>query len=464
MFCGDVMWKKFGEAFRKMFELRGRASRSDFWSFVACFMIIFAGLEAVSGCTFALQALLKREFAPSGIPLIYFEQIAVLVFALVCYFPLSSLAVRRVHDLNMSGFLLLVPVLSVVLLCLPSSKKEAKPEDGETKTAEKSYTAGHIIIHIIFLALYTLVVIFTHNVFIGAFSEPAYQEGDDEIVHDAVESSVTWSGEEPLADLGAVIPEAEDPEDDENQVNASRGASANAKVDEDALLALGPVVIPVTEPKNFNWTLDRTETLSGGREAVVYKNRQLLSLRSISDLNIYDTFECEHPIGRVTQGQDVKVLSLIKICRPSQNDAVDAIVLAIYYRKSTGYIACGRNAAWPYENELYVPMQQISVGSKVWTVRHFDSVYSLWENVDVRNAPGFKGTSVVKSLKPPKNSAMQLSVSAITEENDPETGDEPWVKIRADGVEGWIPGSSLSAERSGAKYLTPKYLVADMFS
>ncbi len=470
------MWKKFGAAFGKMFELHGRASRSDFWSSFACFLIVFAVLEAVSGCTFALQAILKKEFMPGGIPLIYIEQIVVLAFMLISYFPLTSLAVRRAHDLNMSGYFLLVPVLSLILLCLPSSKKEEKVE-----AQEKSHTLGKIIILILFLACYTLVVIFAHNVFAGVYSQTEpHSPSDFEIVHDEDEKSPVSdasSAGELEADLSAVIPEAEDGDAGGDAVGANPYVESGAKksssnsgpgtsassVSEENLLALGPVTIPITDTKKFNWVLDRTETLSGGREAVIYRNRQLLSLRSISDLNIYDTFECVHPIGRVTQGQDVKVLSLIKICRPSQNDAVDAIVLAIYYRKSTGYITCGRTSAWPYENELYVPMQQIQIGSKVWTVRHFDASYSLWENVDVRNAPGFKGTSVLKSLQPPKNSYMQVSVSAITEESDPDADNEPWVKIRADGVEGWIPGSTLSAERGGAKYLVPSQLVSDLF-
>ena len=460
------MWKKFGAAFGKMFELRGRVSRSDFWSFVACFMIVFAGLEAISGCTFALQAILKKEFAPSGIPLIYIEQIVVLAFVLISYFPLTSLAVRRMHDINMSGFLLLVPVVSVVLLCLPSSKKEGKFEDGE-----KSYTLGKIIILLFFLAVYTLTVIFAHNVFSGTFSEDEPSTPDDfEIVHDEeYYSSEAASYGELEADLGAVIPEEDDDsslqqdEPKKSSSNVGRGASA-ASISEEDLLALGPVSIPITDTKKFNWVLDRKETISGGREAVIYRNHQLLSLRYISDLNIYETYECTHQIGRVTQGQDVKVLSLVRIIKPYQNDAVERIALEIVYRNSTGYITCGRTSAWPYENELYVPMQQIQLGSKVWTVRNFNSVYSLWEKAELRDGPGFKGTSVLKTLQPTKNSSISVEVFAITEEGDPATDNEPWVKIRADGVDGWIPGSCLSSERGGAKYLTPEHLVSDLFA
>lgn len=94
----------------KYFGFQGRGTRSEFWWFILAACLIWIALGAV------------RQIIP------FFGMIAGVVVNLALFFPLLAAAVRRLHDLNRSGWWILMGLLSfvtlVVLLAWPSQKDE----------------------------------------------------------------------------------------------------------------------------------------------------------------------------------------------------------------------------------------------------------------------------------------------------------------------------------------------------
>lgn len=96
---------------RKSMDFRGRARRSEFWSFivfwvVTCVLCVVAFEPGPVSSRRALQMLLN---AP------------ILLIPLVLLVPLAAVAVRRLHDINVSGWWLLsagvpIPVVDVLVV------------------------------------------------------------------------------------------------------------------------------------------------------------------------------------------------------------------------------------------------------------------------------------------------------------------------------------------------------------
>lgn len=87
---------KFSEAvasgFRRTFQLRGRASRSEYWWFVLFYFVALAAAGLMTG----LLAVAAGGAAPIGV-------VAVLAI-FVCIVPSFTLLVRRLHDTDHSGW------------------------------------------------------------------------------------------------------------------------------------------------------------------------------------------------------------------------------------------------------------------------------------------------------------------------------------------------------------------------
>ena len=97
--------------YKKTFNFKGRASKSEFWWFYLYDLIIFA----------AGEMLLKTD---SNENLIYSEGVVALGLILTVLFfinliPAAAAGVRRLHDTNRSGWwylLFLVPLITLVAL------------------------------------------------------------------------------------------------------------------------------------------------------------------------------------------------------------------------------------------------------------------------------------------------------------------------------------------------------------
>ncbi len=88
----------FLEAFKKYSDFDGRASRKEFWFFFLFDMIIMI-----------IIALLIESEA------VY--RILITLWKLFVLLPTTALAIRRMHDVNKSGWFILIPIYSIILYC-----------------------------------------------------------------------------------------------------------------------------------------------------------------------------------------------------------------------------------------------------------------------------------------------------------------------------------------------------------
>ena len=92
-------------AMRKCVVFRGRASRKEYWMFILTHALIVLGLIFLATWT-GLDML-------TGL---------VGLYILATYLPLASAAARRLHDIDRSGWWQVVPVVGIIMLCLPGDK------------------------------------------------------------------------------------------------------------------------------------------------------------------------------------------------------------------------------------------------------------------------------------------------------------------------------------------------------
>lgn len=128
--------------YKKYAQFSGRASRSEYW-WVALFMAVVyllisvlistVGSDSVSSnsVTSATSYSYSSQVDPNGLGI--FLTLVLLVFLLGSIVPSIALAVRRLHDVNMSGFLylltlipLLGPLILLVFYVLPPNPAGAR--------------------------------------------------------------------------------------------------------------------------------------------------------------------------------------------------------------------------------------------------------------------------------------------------------------------------------------------------
>jgi uncharacterized membrane protein YhaH (DUF805 family) len=108
--------------YRRYFEFTGRSRRREYWSFVLFYVLVFAVLNALFG---------TNEFTRTPTGFGYGSRLVggggVLggLFALASFIPALAVSVRRLHDQDRSGWLLLLALIPFfggvalfVLMCL----------------------------------------------------------------------------------------------------------------------------------------------------------------------------------------------------------------------------------------------------------------------------------------------------------------------------------------------------------
>lgn len=95
------------QALNKYSNFNGRASRSEFWNFIFLNFIILFTLLTIIGVQ-------GEDFGKSENNLILLG-LFVLLYPLIIIIPSISLCIRRLHDLNFSGWLALIPLYNIYL-------------------------------------------------------------------------------------------------------------------------------------------------------------------------------------------------------------------------------------------------------------------------------------------------------------------------------------------------------------
>ena len=94
--------KYYKNVFKNYFNFSGRSSRSEYWLF-QLFNFIFLFIFGLIGI-----------------------KIVIVLYYLVIIIPSFSVAIRRVHDCNKSGWFVLVPIYNLILMFIPGSIESNK--------------------------------------------------------------------------------------------------------------------------------------------------------------------------------------------------------------------------------------------------------------------------------------------------------------------------------------------------
>ncbi len=104
-------------------NFNGRARRKEYWMFVLFNMIISFGLGLIGGLT--------------GITMLSN------IYALAVLIPSIAVAIRRMHDVGKSGWFILIPIYSIILLVTDSESGENK-WGPNPKKVDGSFDSGDI--------------------------------------------------------------------------------------------------------------------------------------------------------------------------------------------------------------------------------------------------------------------------------------------------------------------------------
>ncbi|WP_159522241.1 DUF805 domain-containing protein [Sunxiuqinia indica] len=112
-------------------DFKGRASRTEYWMFIL-FNLIFATVALI------LDNVLGLAFGKSGIGILYS------IFVLALLVPSVALSVRRMHDINKTGLMVLVGLIPVVgtlylIYLLAKSSFPGENKYGENPTISYNY-------------------------------------------------------------------------------------------------------------------------------------------------------------------------------------------------------------------------------------------------------------------------------------------------------------------------------------
>ena len=109
----------YTEAFRKYGEFSGRASRAEYWYFFLFNFVIAGVLGAIEG---------PDTSAISGI------------YRLIILIPSIAVAVRRMHDVNKSGWFIIIPFYNLILAPSKGTAGDNKygPSSGKAKYEENN--------------------------------------------------------------------------------------------------------------------------------------------------------------------------------------------------------------------------------------------------------------------------------------------------------------------------------------
>lgn len=109
------------------FTFKGRATRAEFW-----WVALFAGIAGI--VTSIMDGIKIQELAISGDPMALYNlgplDFATTYYMLITAIPLTTLSVRRLHDVGLSGFWVVVQfvpivgsLIALVMFGMPSSKE-----------------------------------------------------------------------------------------------------------------------------------------------------------------------------------------------------------------------------------------------------------------------------------------------------------------------------------------------------
>lgn len=105
------------EFFTNYFKFSGRTTRKDYWLAILGLIIISFIISIIAGLIFGAAPQTFTTTDPSGILKEYFSHGANIIYSiwdLILIIPGLAITVRRLHDINKSGFWILLELIPVI--------------------------------------------------------------------------------------------------------------------------------------------------------------------------------------------------------------------------------------------------------------------------------------------------------------------------------------------------------------
>ena len=427
------MWKYFALNFKKYLVLRGRTSRLEFWSFVTCSLMLMLVGMAVSGFLYALEHFFNIVVKLGSVNGISIGFAITLLTGLVLIMPLISVAVRRNHDMGLSGWFIVLPGINLILWCMPSKNKENYFDDNNVFEPSRILGLSLIWMGYIALIFYAIAAFFLFNANVEAArlaSEPVQ------------ENTVTQEApEESKAEETSFIDQADDGKDIQ-EVKEEKPESLM--------------------PGEYDGEIIQTEQLEDGTLITMRRHNQKVNVKLIMDTNIYDSIQYKNIVGSISIPQEVQVTAIAKTQSLLTTANTTEIWLRIDDNGFDGYLYAGAIPD-PYENDFYMVLDQFQFADEKWTVRNMgERFYSFKNGTEIYDMPGVRHSNKIGVIQVKGDISPEYSISAITEETTTDRERAiayPWLRLDSDGKSGWIYGKFAVSENGTPDFPTPKFIL-----
>ena len=427
------MWKYFAQNFKKYLALRGRTSRIEFWSFVTCSLMLLLIGVAIAGLFIAIDYFFQVRFKVGSLNAATIGIILFLLTAIVLAMPFISVAVRRIHDVGLTGWLILIPGVNIILWCMPS--KDSNNYFDDDNVFEPSRIIGLSLIWAGFLAsiFYSIAAAFLLN---------------DKLVPSAN------TEEQVLESQAQTDPVAEDKASGTTEQEEPTGGIQETEETE-------AMNVPASSNENDGEIIS-TEQLDDGTLITLRRHNQKLTARLIQDTNIYDSIQNRNIVGSITIPQEIEITGIAKTMSLLTTANTTEIWLRINDNGFDGYLNAGPIPD-PYENDFYMILDQIQFADEKWTVRNLgERSYTFKNGTGIYDVPGTRHSTKIGIVSFKGETSPDYSITAITEETtlDKESGTEyPWLRLDIDGKSGWIYGKDVASDTGTPSFPTPKTIL-----
>ena len=145
--CEKSSIMSFGNAvktcYKKYFSFAGCATRAELWWYYLYFLV---------GCFILFSAMMSAFLNNHGEGLGIVFLLVFGLFLISGLFPLYSALVRRMHDVGVTGFLVLIPIVPFIISILPSNK-DSKYRDMQNKRSAADTILKIILVFITISAI-----------------------------------------------------------------------------------------------------------------------------------------------------------------------------------------------------------------------------------------------------------------------------------------------------------------------
>ncbi len=156
--------------------------------------------------------------------------------------------------------------------------------------------------------------------------------------------------------------------------------------------------------------------------------------------------------GQITLGDRISITEIY--FKDSGSYEKNESWLKVRYKNIDGWLRFGNYDM--YEDGEWSILNVSELQNTKWTARKFDSGFSLYTNLNVRDKPGVSGSTVLYTLKTTGQGFVETV--AVTEQKETIDGiTDYWLKIEYEpGKFGWIFAGYVTVERGGPKYHFPE--------